>query len=152
MDRALAQRPDLHAQVATLRVADAEVETARASFLPNLTFSGSWGHSAASGQQNLGTTFHSTIFPYQAQLQLGWTIFDGGARQAQLARAQAERREAEAELTSARDRIENELWVSYSNLKTTAQVSARIQLLTSVADLAFRAGELMRAPASGSAP
>jgi outer membrane protein len=199
MDRALAQRPDLLAQVATLRMADAEVKTARASFLPNLTFSGSWGHSAASGQQNLGTTFHSTIFPYQAQLQLGWTIFDGGSRQAQLARAQAERREAQADLTSVRDRIENELWVSYSNLMTTrgrqqaadalleaatqtytamqesyqsgvrtlidvtsaqrnlarartAQISARIQLLTSVADLAFRAGELMRAPASGNAP
>jgi outer membrane protein TolC len=196
MNRALAERPDLLAQVAKLRLADAAVQTARSSFFPTLTFSGSWGHSAASGQQNLGTTFHSTISPYQAQLQLAWTVFDGGARQEQLARAQAERREAEANLASQRDSVENELWVSYSKLQTargrqeaadalleaasqtyvamqasyqsgvrtfidvtsaqrdlararTAQVSARIQLLMGVADLAFRAGELMRAPGSG---
>jgi outer membrane protein len=199
MDRALVQRPDLLAQMARVRTTDADTKAARSSFFPALTFSGEWGHSNAYGQQNLGAIVLSSIYPYRAQLTLNWTFFDGGARRQELARAEAERGQAEAELSSLRDRIENELWISYSSLKTarsrqeaadslfeaatltyeamqqayqsgvrtfidvtsaqrelararTAQVSARTQLLTSVADLAFRAGELMRAPSRSTTP
>lgn len=188
MKRALAQRPDLLAQVAQVRTAEAEIRQARAAYYPSVSFSGSWGHINALGQQRFHAPARSAIYPYQVQLNLSWTIFDGGARRNQIAQAQSERREAEAQAVSARDQIENEIWTSYSNLKIaqqqqqaadaliqaadqsyaaatqafragvrtfidvttaqrdlararTAQVTARVNLLVSLADLAFRAAD-----------
>jgi outer membrane protein TolC len=188
MERTLTQRPDLMAQIANIRAADAGIRQARSAFDPVLSFSGSWGHTNAIGQQKLDPEVHSAIYPYQAQLTLNWRIFDGGARQSELARATSEKREAQAQAMASRDQIENEIWTSYSRLKTaqkqqeaaealfeaanrsysaameafqagvrtfldvtsaqrdlararTAQVTARVQLLTSMADLAFRAGD-----------
>jgi len=51
-------------------------------------------------------------------LNLSWTIFDGGARRNELAAADAQRREAQAQVAVSRDQIENEIWTAYSNLKT----------------------------------
>jgi outer membrane protein TolC len=188
MERALAQRPDLMAQVANVVATDAAIRQARSAYNPVLTFSGSWGHTNAIGEQKLDPEVHSAIYPYQAQLTLSWNIFDGGARQSEAARAASEKREVQAQVTTSRDQIENEIWTSYSRLKTaqaqqeaadalleaanlsynaameafqagvrtfidvtsaqrdlararTSQVTARVQLLTSMADLAFRAGD-----------
>ncbi len=187
--RALAQRPDLLAQAAHIRATDAEVGEARAAWYPSLSFSGDWGHTNGIGQEKGDPAIaHAAIYAYQAQLKLSWTVFDGGARQSESARALAEKREAEAQVAASRDRIENEIWASYIKLKTarsqqqaadallqaadrsyssameafqagvrtfidvttaqrdlararTAQVSARVQLLESIADLAFRAAD-----------
>jgi outer membrane protein TolC len=188
MERALAQRPDLLAQAAHVLAADAGVRQARSAWDPLLTFNGSWGHTNAIGQQKLDPEVHSAIYPYQAQFTLSWNIFDGGARQSELARASSAKREAQAQVTAVRDQIENEIWTAYSALRTareqqqaadalieaaqqsyaaameafqagvrtfidvtsaqrdlararTAQVTARIELLTNMANLAFRAGD-----------
>jgi len=188
MERALAQRPDLMAQVANVVATDAAIRQARSAYNPVLTFSGSWGHTNAIGEQKLDPEVHSAIYPYQAQLTLSWNIFDGGARQSEATRAASEKREAQAQVMASRDEIENEIWTSYSKLKTaqaqqeaadalleaanlsysaameafragvrtfidvtsaqrdlararTAQVTARVQFLTSMADLAFRTGD-----------
>jgi outer membrane protein TolC len=47
-----------------------------------------------------------------------WTVFDGGARKSQLMQAEAEARAAEAQVSAARDHIEDEVWTAYSNLNT----------------------------------
>ena len=188
IERALAGRPDLLTEVARVRYADAEVKQSRSPFYPLLSFSGDWGHSNAFGQQNFGPAIHSAIFPYEAQIKLSWSVFDGGARSNELARAQAGRREAQAQVLLSRDQIENEIWISYSELKTaqkqqeaanallqateqsysaaseafqagvrtfidvttaqrelararTAQATARVRILTSLASLAFRVGD-----------
>jgi outer membrane protein TolC len=188
MERAITQRPDLMAQVANVVATDAAIRQARSAYNPVLTFSGSWGHTNAIGEQKLDPEVHSAIYPYQAQLTLSWNIFDGGARQNEVARAASEKREAQAQVTASRDQIQNEIWTSWSKLKTaqaqqeaadalleaasqsysaameafqagvrtfidvtsaqrdlararTAQVTARVQLLTSMADLAFRTGD-----------
>jgi outer membrane protein TolC len=188
MERALEQRPDLLAQVAQLRATDAEGQRARSANYPTLSFSGYWGHTNAFGQQKGDPPARSAIYPYQAQLSLSWTVFDGGARHNEIARTESERRAAQSQVVSGRNEIENEIWTSYTNLKTaqqqqeaadalleaasqsytsateafragvrtfidvttaqrdlararTAQVTARVRLLESIADLAFRAAD-----------
>lgn len=188
MQRALAQRPDLLAQVAKIQSADAGIRQARSAYYPVLGFSASWGHTNAFGQQRLDPEVHSSIYPYQLQVKLNWNIFDGGARENELARARSAEREAHAQAALSRDQIEREIWTAYTNLKTarkqkdaadallqaaeqsysaatesfqagvrtfidvttaqrdlararTAQATARVKLLASFADLAFRAAD-----------
>ena len=193
VERAIGQRPDLQAQMALTRSADAEIKKARSAFYPAVSFSGDWGHSNGLGQQkNFGPSATSAIYPYQAQIQTTWSVFDGGARRNALALARSQSLEAQAEVTLSRNEIENEVWRSYTNLKTaqqqreaanalleaaqqsyaaateafqagvrtfidvttaqrslararTAQATARVQLLSSFADLAFRAGDPIQA-------
>ena len=115
-------------------------------------------------------------------------MFDGGARRSRLMQAEAEIRGAEAQVSAARDSIEDEVWTAYSNLNTafrqreaatalldsatqsyaaalesynygvrnlldvtaaqkllaqarSADILARTQVLTTLADLAFRSGD-----------
>ena len=116
--RALSQRPDLLAEVARLRSTDSEIRGARSAYYPTLSFSGDWGHRNSYGSQNFNPVISSHIDPYSAQLNLNWTIFDGGARRNELARAESQRREAQAQVAVSRNQIEDEIWTAYSNLKT----------------------------------
>jgi outer membrane protein len=188
INRALRQRPDLLAQVAGLRSATAEIRNARSAYYPRLAFSGDWGHRNSYGSQNSNPTISSHIYPYSAQLNLSWTIFDASARRNELARAEAHYGQAQAQAALSRDQIENEIWTSYSSLAAarsreeaadallqaaeqsysaatesfqagvrtfidvttaqrelararTAQATARVQVLLSLADLAFRAAD-----------
>jgi len=175
--------------MALIQSADAEIKKARSAFYPEISFSGDWGHSNGFGQQkDFGPSAQSAIYPYQAQIKITWNIFDGGARSNSLALARFASKEAREQVTRSRDEIENEIWTSYTTLKTaqqqqaaadalleaaqqsyaaateafqagvrtfidvttaqrglararTAQVTARIQLLSSFADFAFRAGD-----------
>jgi outer membrane protein TolC len=193
MQRAIGQRPDLQAQMALAQSADAEINKARSAFYPEIGISGDWGHSNGFGQQkNYGPSAQSSIYPYQALIKVTWNIFDGGARRNALALARSESQEARAQVTLSRDQIENEVWASYTNLKTaerqqdaanalleaaqqsyaaateafqdgvrtfidvttaqrslararTAQTTARVQLLSSFADFAFRVGDPIQA-------
>ena len=51
MARAIGQRPDLLAQVASMRSADAEIKRARSAYYPQVNFSGDWGHTNGFGEQ-----------------------------------------------------------------------------------------------------
>ena len=116
--RALSHRPDLLAEVARLRATDAAIREARAAYYPRLSISGDWGHRNSYGSEGFNPFISSHIYPYSAQWNLSWTIFDGGSRRNELARAEAQRREAQARIALSRDQIENEIWTAYSNLKT----------------------------------
>jgi outer membrane protein len=116
--RALTQRPDLLAEVARLRSTEAAIQGARAAYYPTFSVAGDWGHRNSYGSQNFNPFISSHIYPYSAQLNLSWTIFDGGGRSNELARAEAQRREAQAQIAVSRDQIENEIWAAYANLKT----------------------------------
>lgn len=193
VETAIAQRPDLLAKLAAIRSAEAGIKSARSAFYPQIAATGEWGHVNGFGEQkNFGSSAESRIFPYQAQLKITWNVFDGGARRNALESARSVYREAQAEAEVTRDQIENEVWGSYTRLRTSeeqqkaaaalfeaaeesytaaseafsagvktfldvttaqrnlararaAQATARIQLLADYADLAFRAGDPMRA-------
>jgi outer membrane protein len=137
--RALGQRPDLLAEVARLRSTDGTIRGARAAYYPTFSFSGDWGHRNSYGSQNFNPVISSHIYPYSAQLNLSWTIFDGGARRNELASAESQRREAQAQLAASRDQIENEIWTAYSNLKTAQRQREAADALLEAAEQSYSA-------------
>ena len=117
VDRALAQRPDLLARLATLRAKEAEVRHARADFLPKL------GIRAATGR-NIGRVSilggpYDTVDAQQwdAGLRFEWTLFEGFERRNRLSLAESAQRVAEDELTLARDKAVREVWKAYNDTK-----------------------------------
>ena len=140
------------------------------------------------GWQQTSPWAHTADLTGQMYLNLSWTVFDGGSRRNTLERAEANVRAAKAQASVTRDRIANEIWAAYSNLKTAfgqrraaiafldsanqsyaaalesynygvrnlldvtsaqrvlaqaraTDVTARTQVLTALADLAFAAGD-----------
>ena len=192
IERALAQRPDLQAQSANVRAANAERRQARSAFYPDLKFQAEpTAESLYFQQQNLPWG-HTSDVTGQVALTLDWTVFDGGARRSRLAQAEADVRESQAQVGAASDRIEDEVWTAYANLTTafrqreaatalltaatesynsslesynygvrnlldvtaaqkvlagarSADVLARTQVLTALADLAYRAADSIQA-------
>jgi outer membrane protein len=130
IQRALEQRPDLLQQVADIRSASAGVKQARALFYPVLTVRASQGPQSLYGLQQTLPWAHVTSQSSELNLSLTWTVFDGGFRRNNLEQAQVNVRGADAQLDVTRDRIANEVWTAYSNLKTgLAQRQAAIALL-----------------------
>jgi outer membrane protein TolC len=137
--RALTQRPDLLAEVAHLRSTDAAILEAHSAYYPTFSFSGDWGHRNSYGSQNFNPIISSHIYPYSAQLNLSWTIFDGGSRRNELARAEAQRGEAKARVAVSRNQIENEIWTAYCNLKTAQDRRAAADALLQAAEQSYSA-------------
>ena len=118
MDRALEQRPDLKAELAGVRAAQAQQKEARAAFYPSLNVRANpTGQSLYILQQALPWG-HTADLTGGVALSLSWSVFDGGARRNRLKEAEAETRRAESEVNAARDSIEDEVWTAYSNLNT----------------------------------
>lgn len=192
IERALEQRPDLLAQAAQVRAADAAIREARDDYFPTVKLNGFDGYEWAKGSQ-LGSPgpAEARAQLWEGELHFAWRIFDGHERYNELDRARSEQRQAQAELSSLRDRAETQVWTAYSNVQTalrqqdaaaallaasdksyqavleaykygvknfldvvsaqrtlalarTGQVVARSRLFTSVTDLAFRTGDLVR--------
>jgi outer membrane protein len=139
IDRAFAHRPELLEQIARIRAANAAIKQARSTFFPSLRFTGDGGLGRGYGQQDLvpGTYAESEI--WNVTLGLRWTLFDGTRREHEIAQAQAEKRAARADIGTLRDRIANEVWDSYVDMKTALrQQQAATALLTS-ADQSYQA-------------
>jgi outer membrane protein len=124
MNRAFEQRPDLLAEAAEIRAADASVKEARAAFLPNLSLRITpSAQSLFLRQEGLPWT-HRDVLLGGLSLNLNWTVFDGGARQNRLGQALAEAREAEARVSVAHDQIADEVWTAYANFNTALRQRA----------------------------
>ncbi len=136
IDKGLSQRPDLMAQVAGLRAADAEVKAARRAYSPRLSVDGHAGLARAYGQQEqLPGIYSPTQETWDAELSLTWTIFDGLAREKRLARAHADQKQAAAAVDAIRDQIENQVWSAYSTARTALrQQKAAAALLESATE------------------
>jgi outer membrane protein TolC len=188
IDRALDQRPDLEAEVANVRTAEALRKEARAAYYPSLSIKANPSAQSLYIQQQTLPWGHTSDITGGAALSLNWTVFDGGARRNRVAQAEAQIRRAQSEVNAARDTIEDEVWSAYSNLNTafrqrqaatalldsatqsyaaalesynygvrnlldvtaaqkvlaqarSADIVARTQVLTSLADLAFRSAD-----------
>jgi outer membrane protein TolC len=199
IDRALNQRPDLQAQVAAVREANAQRKEARAAYYPTLGFEASPSAQSLYFQQQNLPWGHTTDLNGSFALSLTWTVFDGGARKNRLAQAEARIHQAEAQVNASRDRIEDEVWTAYANLNTafrqreaatafldaaaqsyasalesynygvrnlldvtaaqkvlaqarSTDILARVQVLATLSDLAFRAGDLIQAGGKKSKP
>ncbi len=118
IDQALDQRPDLLADIAGIRAAIAERKQAQAAFYPSLDLSVIPRAQSLYFQQQQLPWGHTADLTGSMAVSLSWTVFDGGARRSRLAQAEAQMRAAEAQVGATRDRIEDEVWTSYSNLNT----------------------------------
>jgi len=118
IDRAFQQRPDLQAEAASIRLADAQRKEARAAYYPSLGFRASpSAQSLYLKQQNLPWA-HTADLTGSLAFSLNWTVFDGGARKNRVSEAEARIRQAEAQVHDAQNEIADQVWASYSNLNT----------------------------------
>jgi outer membrane protein TolC len=139
IDRAFAQRPDLLAQLARVRGANAAIKQARSSYFPTLSFSGDGGLARAYGQQDLIQGSYAQGEYWNVGLALKWTLFDGTRREHELAQAIAEKRAAEAEIDALRDQIANEVWTAYSNMKTALRQQQSASALLAASEQSYEA-------------
>ncbi len=130
--RALAQRPEIGEQVAALDSAHAQIRAAHSAFLPQLQFQGQGGEVRAYGRQNLlNDVYAGPLEEWNVNLNLQWTLFDGGRRTLELARAHADEQQAQANIDETRDEVEQQVFTAYVNLRTAfAQRDAAAALLT----------------------
>jgi outer membrane protein len=118
IDRALVHRPDLLEQVAQLRAAKATVKEARSAFYPSLSFSGGPTAQSLYGLQQTFPWGHTAGLNGGLEMNLNWTVFDGGARKNRLVQAKADLHATEAQVNSVRDQLADQVWTAYSNLNT----------------------------------
>ena len=132
ISRAFAQRPELLTQITRLRAANASIKAARSAYIPSLSLTGDGGLARAYGELNQLPRTYAQGEVWNAGLELRWTLFDGLRREHEMARAQAEKRAAEAGIDALRDQVSNEVWASYTNMQTALhQQQAAAALLVS---------------------
>jgi outer membrane protein len=129
VQEALSNRPDLIAAAGKVRAAEANLEEKRADYYPTISL-------AAQGYQNIGglSTEGSRYYTVNEPggsvlLQLSWSLFDGGAREARTASARSEIAAARDSLNQARDVTVKQVTNAYEALKTSlAEHQAAIAL------------------------
>ena len=117
IDRALAQRPDLIARLASLRAKEAEVREARADFWPKLA-----ARTAVAGnigQLKVQDSPYQSVheLQYDAGFHFEWALFEGFERRNKVHLAESMRQEAEDELEHAKDKAVREVWKAYDDTK-----------------------------------
>ena len=137
--RALHDRPDLLQQEAKVAAADWRIHQARTAYLPQIVFSGQEGRVRAYGEQDLLPGVYAAVGVWNAQLNLKWTLFDGGLRASQKASAVAEKAAAQADLDAARDQIEDQVWTAYTNAQTAFSQQTAAAALLQAAQVSYTA-------------
>lgn len=197
IERGLAQRPELGAQLSKEVEARARIKETRSAYFPSLMFSGEGGEGRAYAQQDLlPGVYFGPAEVWNVQLSLRWNLFDGFARGGRVAEAQADERRAHAETEHVRDGVELEVWTAYVDARTAFKqrdaaaaslraaedsydatvkssemglsttvdlvaaqrnlaqsrsddVTAKVNVLVQLANLAYRTGDLLQRQASG---
>lgn len=139
IQRAFSQRPELLAQEARIRAAQAGIKGSRSQYYPTLSFSGSSDYQFLYGQQAASPTAKSSGDTWLAQMSLRWTLFDGGHRYNDLDNAESLRREAQAQLDSLRNQAAVDVWTAYSDVQTAIAQQKAAAALFDAADRSYTA-------------
>ena len=132
INRAMADRPDLMAQISEIRAADNQVRAAKAEYRPQIVLSGSGAQQAIWPSADYGQLGAANEPVWSASLTVEWRIFDGGARKNRLAIAESKRREAQDEFTDKHDQAQREVWTAFIAFRTAQrQEQAAVALLDS---------------------
>jgi outer membrane protein len=137
--RALHDRPDLLEQEAKIAAADWRIHEARTAYLPQIFFSGQEGRARAFGEQDQLPGVYAAVGVWNAQLNLKWTLFDGGLRSSWTSAAVAEKAAAQAELDADRDRIEDQVWTAYTKAQTAFSQQQAAAALLQAAQVSYTA-------------
>jgi outer membrane protein len=122
LQQAVSTRPDLAAKFAEVRAREAELDRARADYLPKMS-----ANSALGGvfrqldSLNLGpngTNFYSHRTTWSVGLQLSWELFDGLIRDNRVREAKARRDQARADLDALQLASQAEVWTAYADFQS----------------------------------
>ena len=139
MDRAFHERPDLMQRMTAIREADAHLKEAHAAYYPTLQMRVRPDAQALYGLQQQLPWGSTADLDGEVVLGLHWTIFDGGLRRSQEAKARADLHTAQAQADALRDDIQDGVWTAYSNLKTALHQRQAAEALLDAADLSYSA-------------
>lgn len=137
IDRALSQRPDLVAKLASLRARQAQVRQARSAYYPKISLEGNVGWDKLDVNVYNSPYTGNSKPVYGVGLAVDLPIFDGFARASRLKIAESQLREAESDLTDTRDRAVSEVWRAYTDLKTALRKQDSAEKLLAAAQSAF---------------
>lgn len=118
---AFATRPDLLANVARVRAADAELKHAKTAYFPKIEFEGERGWLRAWGQQESYPGTYGQTPTYDARLSLTWTVFDGLKRENRIAQSRAEKDAAQQEVHEQEDQISSRVWSDYASAQAALE-------------------------------
>ena len=112
-------RPDLAAKFAELRAREAELDRARADYLPKITVNGTLGgvFRELDVVQPAGTTTYPNRSTWTVGLHLTWELFDGFIRDNRVREAKARRDQARADLDALQLASQAEVWTAYANFR-----------------------------------
>jgi outer membrane protein len=136
---AFKERPDLHADEASVHAAQDEVKHARSSYYPSLTFDGSKGWIRAFGEQDGYPGTYAQTHTYDATLGLRWTVFDGFRRESRISQAKAEEKVVTEEVHDRQDEITNQVWNDYTSAETALQQRQAAAVLLSASSESYSA-------------
>jgi len=139
IDRALAQRPDLVAKLASLRASQAEVRQARSAYYPKISLAANGGWSKLDVNAYDSPYFGNSKPTYGVGVEIELPLFDGFARANKLRIAQSKLRAAESDLTDTRNEAVREVWKAYTDLKTALRKRESADKLLASAQSAFDA-------------
>jgi outer membrane protein len=139
LDRALEQRPDLLQQLEGVKAAEGTVREAHAAYYPSVKFETNVDGPFQYGWQEQLPASRRTGLTGAAAVRVDWTIFDGGARKNNLLKAEANRNAAAAQVEVTVDQIADEVWRSYSNVKTALRQRQAATALLEAASQSYTA-------------
>jgi outer membrane protein len=139
INTAFNDRPDLQADEARVRAAQAEVKHAQTSYYPSLTFDGAKGWIRAFGEQAGSPGVYAQTHTYDATLALKWTVFDGFRRESSISQAKAEEKVATDEVRDRQDEITNQVWNDYTSAETALQQRQAAAALLSASSESYSA-------------
>jgi outer membrane protein len=130
--RAMADRPELMAQVAEIRAADDAIRSAKSEYLPKIVLSANAAQTSVWPTTDYGQLGNASQPTWSAALAVEWRLFDGGARKNGLAEAKSQKRAAQDELREKRDQTTREVWTAYIGFRTALRKQqAAVALLDS---------------------
>jgi len=130
--RAMAERPDLMAQMAEIRAADDAIRSAKSEYYPKIVLSANAAQTSVWPTADYGQLGNASVPTWSAALTVEWRLFDGGARKNDLAEAKSQKRAAQDELREKRDQTTREVWTAYIGFRTALRKQqAAVALLDS---------------------
>jgi len=122
LQQAVSTRPDLAAKFTDVRAREAELDRARADYLPKLSANGALGGVFRElDSLNLGpngTNFYPHRTTWSVGLQLSWELFDGFIRDNRVREAKARRDQARADLDALQLASQAEVWTAYADFQS----------------------------------
>jgi len=135
--RALEERPELAAVAAQAVAAERNLAAVKGEYLPTVAATGTYGWHKGTELEIQDEDWHWTV-GFSGQL----TLWDGAAREARVAKANADQRRAASELEKARDGVVLEVRQAYLSMRDAEKNIAVAQKALASAEESYRISKL----------